>query len=252
VRFLLLSIFLVAALAMGLTMCSRQPHAVEGVLHDRVDQSDSGALLSDPGFFTPGRIQEEVGEESNSASSPEGPLRDKASRQVPWGIAKEYLRSIVIDVDSADKSYFERFAMKWPSGVDVLRGVPDLTSSRLNPLGKTLGPVDLKEIEGILGDYDSLLGEMANDAIEMYGESLVQYFESSRYECFASGQALPPRAKRTQTGHFNRRLTVEYSGWIIRVDYDSIDWPLFDGLLGDIAGLRRERLQAVEAFIAGL
>ena len=173
------------------------------------------------------------------------------ARQVPWEEARDGLRTMAAELTEADARELTEHVVGWGRGFPKYFGhAPDFLHPTLNPLRKEIGPTSREELLGIVEGYQRLLEELAVDAEVMLEDALGDYFDRGLHERF-SGDVFP-EAPIVQKGRYTRNSTIGLWGWTVRTRFSSSLYPDLEALLENAETLRRERLEAVTAYISAL
>lgn len=194
------------------------------------------------------------------AAAPERTADAAPGRTLPWPEAKEFLREACTTLDEGDREIFVDWALDWAldwadewGDGDWGAQRPTFEEPEWNPLGKPLGPLDRERLERIIEEQEARIRELAEAALELYGDALAEDYEAGRFERLPASTPPPEGETWPHEGDLDsRRFDVVGYGWRVRVRFGSADHPVLRETLAEIVRLRRERAAAVRAYIASM
>ena len=175
--------------------------------------------------------------------------------------ARVWLQEICTEVTRQDLADFERWAVSWPSGVDAdpvaINGIGfmhiSLTESLVNPEGKLLGPEHDAAVREIEYSYALVLDNFRGHVGQLYRQARSEYFVREMFarKDLLQGQVLSGVVP-TYRGSYNFSMNMDYGGWGVEIRFDSADFPSLEQLLLELGVIKRDRLEAVREYIAGV
>ncbi len=128
---------------------------------------------------------------------------------------------------------------------------PDFNSGVLNPTAKPLEVRNLDRIQAIISAVNIELDPLADLAFDLFVEAGEAIWDQRLYDACPFVD-MSFTTERERSGHAVYIEKWKLKVWTVSYTIDSSEWPTFDAILTEMAGIAARRDQAIAAYIESI